>query len=94
MRQEAWDALADMAPALVERRPNVGVRVRVIAGKELGAEGVVTWHGRDRFDRSSRYLDDMGRQFVDIRGTRGFRVRVTTDDGEQFFIGADKVCVL
>jgi len=95
MKAGAWDAMRDLTkdPATIARRPNVGRRVRVIAGRMLGAEGQVTWHGRDRFART-RYMDSMQSHLANVQGLWGFRVRIQPDAGEPFFIGAEKVCVL
>lgn len=96
MEATAWDALKEIAadPILNARRPKVGTRVRVIEGKKLGIEGEVTWHGIDKFNRTAWRCHDMQAHLRDVRGQWGYRVRVQLEDGESFFIGAEKVCVL
>lgn len=98
MEHGAWEALREISknPTITERRPNVGTVVRVIAGKRIGVQGRVTWHGPDQLNRAAyRYGDEMSHHMRDMRGQWGFRVRVEPDDGsEPFFIAAEKVCVL
>ena len=97
MEHSAWEALKVVAadPALNAQRPNVGTTVRVIEGKRMGETGTVTWHGIDRFNRTAfRYCDDMQAHLRDLRGKWGFRICVQPAEGEKFFIGAEKVCVL
>ncbi len=97
MEAGAWEALRAIneMPSITERRPSVGRIVRVISGKRLGVEGTVTWHGRDQFTRAYRYADSMQAHMRDLMQQSGFRVRIRPHDGgEQFFIAAEKVCVL
>lgn len=94
MEHGAWEALREINKEIDCQRPNVGTTVRVIEGKRLGTEGRVTWHGRDQYSSAYRYCDDMQAQMRDVMGKCGFRVRVQTADGSQFFIAAEKVCVL
>ena len=95
-RMDAWDALREIAKdeALNARRPTVGRRVRVIEGKNLGAEGTVTWHGIDKFNRTAWRCHDMQATLRELRGQWGYRVRVQPEEGASFFVGAEKVCVL
>lgn len=83
--------------------PRVDRRIRVVKsvtrGKnkvEGGAEGVVTWFGKDGFDRSDRYLNDMQRSIAAmIRDPRdGMRVGVKFDDGRRLFLPAMNVEVI
>lgn len=94
MEQGAWDALRKINEDFACQRPNVGTTVRVVEGKQLGVVGKVTWHGRDKYNNPYRYCDSMQAHLVDVLGKYGFRVRIETDEGEKFFISADKVWVL
>jgi hypothetical protein len=97
MRQEAWSALKSLSidPTITERRPTVGRRVRVIEGKKLGAVGTVQWHGQTQYTlRAYRYCDSMQAHMLDLMGRHGFRVKIRSDEGETFFLDAEKVCVL
>jgi hypothetical protein len=97
MDSGAWDALRALSiePTITQRRPNVGTRVRVIEGKNIGLEGLVSWHGQTIYTRKAfRYCEPMQAHMLDLQGRYGFRVKVRGDDGEEFFIDADKVCVL
>lgn len=88
----AWQALADK---LAAQFPSVGKRVRVVAGrKHLGVDGIVTWHGRDRY-ADTRHLSDAQLHLRDMEGRRGFRIGIRPlNGGPVFFISADSVEVI
>jgi len=97
MEQGAWDALKSLSinPTITERRPTIGRRVRVIGGRKLGIEGTVQWHGQTQYTRRAyRYCDSMQAHMLDLMGLYGFRVKIRSDEGETFFLDAEKVCVL
>lgn len=93
MHNGAWEALREVAPLIAAARPCVGRVVQVRSGKRRGVIGTVTWHGTDRFTHAFRYGDEMSRHFTDIAGAHGFRVRVQPNEGEAFFVAAEKVMV-
>lgn len=84
-----WQELADK---LAVDRPSKGKRVRVTSGTHKGKEGVVTWHGKDKF-ASERYYTDALLVAREMFGTSGFRCRVSTEE-EAFFVNADKVEII
>lgn len=78
----------DFARFVAKDRPSKGRRVLIVRGrKHLNKEGVVFWHGRDKF-ASDRYMDGNQLAMRDCMGTFGFRIGVQTDDGEKFFCPA------
>jgi hypothetical protein len=93
MRQEAWDVLRDIAPSISAARPTVGQMVRVVEGKHRGTVGRITWHGRDKFTHAFRYGDAMQHHMTDMMGAWGFRVRIQPEQGEPFFVAAERVIV-
>jgi len=95
--QGKWNALRVIAAdeSIAARRPNPGRRVRVVCGKRIGAEGTVTKHFVGAYDtRKWRYGDSMSHHLRDIEGRYGYTVQVREDNGETFFVAAEKVCVL
>ncbi len=87
-----WQSLAN---TVSDQRPSPGKRVRVTDGKKhLGKEGLVTWHGLDRFVDAFRYASGAQATLREMAGRYGYRVGIKTDDGETFFIRADRVEVL
>lgn len=88
----AWQSLFD---SVSKDRPSVGKRVRVAKGrKHLGIEGVVVWHGVNRY-ANTRYLSDAQQAMRDAMGTFGYRVGIQPDDGtEKFYVDADKVEII
>lgn len=92
---EWTDDFARILREQAAKSPRVGATVRVKEGrKHLGVVGQVTWHGRDNFSNAYRYCDGWQAHMRDANGTWGFRVRVQPEDGESFFIAADKVEVV
>lgn len=90
--RQAWQAQLDK---LEPNRPSVGKRVRVTEGRKyLGKEGEVFWHGIDKYDPIARYMTGAQEWMRDAAGRKGYRVGIRTDEGEKFFIGADKVEVI
>jgi hypothetical protein len=88
----AFQAVAD---GLQEKRPSVGKRVKVTGGRKyLGLEGEVFWHGIDKYDRSGLYMTSEQKWMTQAAGRLGYRVGVKTDEGEKFFVAADKVEVI
>lgn len=86
------DALQGLINSVAINRPSVGKRVRIVSGrKHLGTEGLVAWHGLDKFSTAFRYASDAQALLRDAQGTWGFRVRIIADSGESFFVSADKV---
>lgn len=93
-KDNAWKALNEIAQEQFKLRPSVGKSVRVIGGrKHKGKEGIVFWHGRNPYERTSRSGSDLGRAMIDARGTHGFRCGVRTET-EKFFIDAKHLEVL
>jgi len=86
---ESWKNLIDKTEP---DRPSVGKRVRITSGKHVGKEGIVTWHGVNKFSNSWRYCTDAQVHLRTLIGREGFRIRVNTGD-EVFFVDADKVIV-
>ena len=87
--RDMWQTIGN---DLALQRPSVGKMVRVTAGKHSGAEGRVTWHGRDKYS-DTRYVTAAQQLLRDIEGRRGWRVRVQ-DEFQSFFVDANKVQVL
>jgi hypothetical protein len=76
------------------KSPRKGAVVRVCKGrKHLGVVGRVTWHGPDQYARIPTF-EPWQRHMLDAQGTAGFRVRIAPEDGEQFFVSAEKVEVI
>lgn len=96
--KEAWQAFGDIMSGETgektrSERPDKGKRVRVIGGvKYKGLEGIVFWHGKDRYSYAGRYDGNaLQASLREARGKYGFRIGIKTDQGEKFFIAADKV---
>ncbi len=87
--RNAWQKLADDCK---ETRPSKGKRVRVTSGKHKGKEGLVTWHGRDKY-YSTRYQTTAQLWLRDFMGTHGYRCRIQTAT-ESFFVAAEKVEII
>jgi len=97
MDQAGWNAMKEIAASaeINARRPSVGSVVRVIEGRKwLGAEGRITWHGIDKFNKTAWKGDTAQGVLRQIKGQYGYAVRVQMDDGTTFFTQAEKVCVL
>ena|SRR3990167_243179 len=89
--QDQWQSIIDQTEP---NRPSVGKRVKVIESRKyLGKEGLVTWHGRDKFSDTWRWCSDAQFHLRDLVGRSGFRVRIDTGS-EAFFVNADKVEVI
>lgn len=86
------DALQKLVNDWAKDRPNKGRRVRVARGmRHIGKEGMVFWHGFDRYQNPFRYGDSAVHFMIEVCGTRGYRVGVQTDEGEKFFVNAEYV---
>jgi len=91
---ENRDAWQDLANKLAPQFPSVGKRVCVVSGRNhLNVEGIVFWHGRDKF-ASTQFKTSAQLMLRDMEGRRGFRIGIKTNDGEKFFVSADCVEVL
>lgn len=87
----AWQNLAN---DLSGQFPGRGKTVRVVSGKKhINKTGVVFWHGPDKF-ANTRYKSDAQLMLRDLSGREGFRIGVETQDGEKFFIAAERVEVI
>lgn len=95
-RDEVWKSIGGIAADLAAERPSVGRKVQVQArGKHYGNEGVVFWHGENRFTPyAHRHENAMSGTLRQAEGKFGYRVGVRCDDGSKFFIDAHKVIVL
>jgi hypothetical protein len=96
-RDMAWKDVGEIVNRVYEKEcPYVGRHVRIDKGrKHKGECGIVTWHGRDRFDRDyGRYGNAMSDAIHDARGRDGFRVRIKLDSGENVFINADYITII
>ncbi len=95
-KDNAWKALSEIMSDVAKERPSVGKKVRVIRGKKhLGKEGVVFWHGSDRFQDPNRYADSFQSALRQARGTYFYRVGVMVDETqEKIFVPAENVEIL
>lgn len=90
--REAWQRVIKNTS---HGRPSVGKRVVVTDGKKYkGKIGIVRWHGVNKYSDAFRYADNAQSAMREITGKWGYRVRVETDNGESFFVDADKVEVV
>jgi hypothetical protein len=81
----AWQGLAN---SLSAQCPTIGKTVCITRGKYKGSEGVVTWHGRDKF-YDLRYRTEPQLHMMDMRGREGYNIRVRTYGGDVFFTKAN-----
>ena len=93
MNHDAWEALREVWPTFTAARPAPGRLAVVIEGKRAGARGTIFWHGKDRFTDAYRYAEEFQRHLLDAKGAYGFRVGIESNDGQRFFVAADKVIV-
>ncbi len=92
-KDNAVKALPGIMAKVAEDCPAKGKRVKVIKGqKHNGKEGIVFWHGRDKFVNPFKYSSGLFQgALTEARGTWGYRVGIRTDSGEKFFVKADNV---
>lgn len=90
-----WNGMKQVAENTADQRPSKGKRVRITKGrKHQNKEGIVFWHGWDKYNNPTRYMDNAQIVMAEILGRHGFRIGVETDDGERFFCPADSALVL
>lgn len=94
INEQTADAWTKIAANVEPERPSVGKRVRITKGKRVNVEGVVAEHKRSRFSTAYRYGNDAHMHMLDMRGRRGWTVRLRTDSGENFWADADSTYVL
>ncbi len=81
------------ADFMARDRPFKGTNIRIFKGrKHKGKEGVVFWHGEDRYAKS--WGDSNQQMARHIMGRFGFRVGVETEDGEKFFAPAEYTMII
>lgn len=90
--RSAWE---DIIARTSIDRPSKGKRVRVTSGRKYkGVEGVVVWHGLDKFSNPHRFYDSAQITMSEIMGRNGYRVKIQPDNGQPFYVSADWVVVL
>ena len=78
---------------LEEDCPSKGKTVEVKKGKHKGKEGIVFWHGKDRFKYSNQFDTPVTQWAGDLMGIYGFRCGVDSE-GDKFFVNAEYVEIM
>ncbi len=97
MNSTVWDALKQVSDQgdVYKQRPSRDKRVKVVRGRKyVGESGIVCWHGVDKYDTSYRYMNDAQICLRDMIGRLGYRVKIRTESGYEFFVSADNVEVI
>ena len=85
----------NFATFMSRERPFKGAGVRIFKGrKHKGKEGIVFWHGLDKFANTFRYGSPNSQALAEVQGRHGYRVGIETEDGEKFFVPAEYTTIL
>lgn len=87
--RSAWQ---EVFSSVEKDRPSVGKRITVVKGKYKGFQGVVVWHGRNKY-YDTRYMSGAQIAMMQSMGTDGYRVAIDID-GKRIFIDAKNVEIL
>lgn len=86
MTKEQWSPISKRIGHISIHK---GAHVVVTCGKNYGKQGVVFWHGRDKF-AGREYGGEWSLAVRDMIGKSGFRAGINTGT-EKFFVNADNL---